>query len=265
MSGRLQDKIVIVTGAGSSGPGIGNGKAAAVTYAREGAIVLAVDRDEASLADTVAMIEGEGNRVQSAAADVTDSAAVKAFVDDCVARNGRVDVLHNNVGIVEVGGPVEIEEENWDRLMAVNVKSMYLTCKHILPVMERQGAGVIVNISSTASVRYVGYPSVSYCASKAAINQLTQNIAVQYGPKGIRANCVLPGLINTPLIRPLHEAYGSGGFDEMVRQRDALIPLGAMGTAWDVADASLFLASDQSRYVNGAQLVVDGGLTCKYS
>jgi NAD(P)-dependent dehydrogenase (short-subunit alcohol dehydrogenase family) len=141
---------------------------------------------------------------------------------------------------------------------------MFLTAKHTLPVMEAQGGGAIVNISSVASMRYVGYPSVSYCASKGAVNQLTQNIAVQYAAKGIRANCVLPGLMNTPLIKPLHDAYGEGGFDDMVSQRDAMVPLGKMGDAWDVAHASLFLASDEARYITGAQLVVDGGLSCQY-
>ncbi len=264
MAGRLLDKVAVVMGAGSVGPGWGNGKAAAVLYAREGARVLLVDRDQGALAETARIVAEEGGSALSFVADVTRTGEVADLVAACAEAFGSVDVLHNNVGIVDVGGPVEISEENWSRLIDVNVKSMFLTAKHTLPVMEAQGGGAIVNISSVASMRYVGYPSVSYCASKGAVNQLTQNIAVQYAAKGIRANCVLPGLMNTPLIKPLHDAYGEGGFDDMVSQRDAMVPLGKMGDAWDVAHASLFLASDEARYITGAQLVVDGGLSCQY-
>jgi NAD(P)-dependent dehydrogenase (short-subunit alcohol dehydrogenase family) len=178
---------------------------------------------------------------------------------------GRVDVLQNNVGIVRVGGPVETSEEQWDELLRVNLKSMFLTCGQVLPIMERQGGGVIVNVSSIASTRYAGYPSAAYSASKGAVNQLTQNIAVQYARKGIRANCVLPGLMNTPMIlQSLEGAYGAQGAEEMRRKRDSLVPIGRMGDAWDVAYASLFLASQESKYITGALIVVDGGLTCKF-
>ena len=266
MGKRLEGKVAIVTGAGSSGPGWGNGKATAVLYAREGARLFLVDRDGEAAAETAAIIAAEGGVARCHPADVTRAAEVAELVAACVAAFGRIDVLHNNVGILEVGGPVEISEQSWDRLIEVNLKSMFLTCKHVLPVMERQGSGVIVNISSVASIRYGGFPSASYAASKAAVNQLTQNIAVQYAAKGIRANCILPGLMNTPMIvAPLKEAYGEGGYDEMVRARDAMVPTGKMGDAWDVAYAALFLASDEARYVNGAELVVDGGLTCKFA
>jgi NAD(P)-dependent dehydrogenase (short-subunit alcohol dehydrogenase family) len=184
----------------------------------------------------------------------------------CIKAYGRIDVLHNNVGILAVGGPEEISEEVWDRLLVVNVKSMFLTCKYALPTMVKQAAGAIVNISSIASIRYTGYPSVAYNASKGAVNQLTQNIAVQYARKGIRANCVLPGLMNTPMIQqPLKDTYGPGGAEEMVRRRDESVPMGRMGDAWDVAYASLFLASEEAKYITGASLVVDGGLTSKFS
>jgi NAD(P)-dependent dehydrogenase (short-subunit alcohol dehydrogenase family) len=266
MGERVKGKVAIVTGAGSVGPGWGNGKAATVLYAREGASVFAVDVNPAAVEETRAIIAGEGGDCTTRVADVTDGTAVAGLVDACLARYGRIDILHNNVGIVEVGGPVEIAEAAWDRLLAVNLKSMYLNCKHVLPIMERQGGGAIVNVSSFASIRYVGYPCVSYAASKGAVNQLTQNIAVQYAAKGIRANCILPGLMNTPMIvKPLKDAYGEGGYEEMIRKRDAQCPMGRMGTAWDVAYAALFLASDEAGYVSGVNLLVDGALSAKVS
>jgi NAD(P)-dependent dehydrogenase (short-subunit alcohol dehydrogenase family) len=263
---RLKDKVVIVTGAGSSGPGWGNGKAVAVLFAREGARIFAADLRPEAVEETKAIIQKEGGECISYSADVSNSNDVKALVEQCVKAYGRVDVLHNNVGIIAMGGPEELSEDAWDRLIAVNLKSMFLTCKYVLPHMVRQGRGAIVNISSIASIRYTGYPSVAYNASKGGVNQLTQNIAVEYAPQGVRANCVLPGLMKTPMIRePLKDAYGPGGVEEMVRRRDASVPMGKMGDAWDVAYASLFLASDEAKYITGALLVVDGGLTCKFS
>jgi NAD(P)-dependent dehydrogenase (short-subunit alcohol dehydrogenase family) len=263
---RLKDKVAIVTGAGSSGPGWGNGKATAVLFAREGAKVFAVDLSPDAVHETEALIKQEGGECVSSVADVSKGEQVETLVKQCVKAYGRVDVLHNNVGILAVGGPEEISEEVWDRLTAVNLKSMFLTCKHVLPLMVRQGHGAIVNISSVASIRYTGYPSVAYNATKGAVNQLTQNIAVQYAAKGVRANCVLPGLMNTPMIQqPLKNMYGPGGAEEMVRRRDESVPMGRMGDAWDVAYASLFLASDEAKYITGALLVVDGGLTCKFA
>jgi NAD(P)-dependent dehydrogenase (short-subunit alcohol dehydrogenase family) len=265
MADRLKGKIAVVTGAGSAGPGWGNGKATAVLYAREGAKVFAVDVSHEAVEETKSIISNEGGQCTGHRVDVSRSGEVKTMIDLCLETHGRIDILHNNVGILEVGGPEEISEEHWDRLFEVNVKSTFLTCKYVLPIMVRQGGGAIVNISSVASLRYTGFPSVSYNASKGAINQLTQNIAIQYAHQGVRANCVLPGLMNTPMIvEPLKNAYGPGGIEEMVRKRDAMVPMGKMGDAWDVAYASLFLASDEAKYVTGAMLVVDGGLTCKF-
>jgi NAD(P)-dependent dehydrogenase (short-subunit alcohol dehydrogenase family) len=261
--GRLDGKAAIVTGAGSIGPGWGNGKATAVLYAREGARVLAVDVNARAAEETRDIIAAEGGICECFRADVSRSAEVRDAVARCVAAYGSVDVLHNNVGIVEVGGPVEIEEENWDRLISVNLKSVYLTCKYSIPHMLAQKGGAIVNISSIASLRFTGYPSASYNASKGAINQLTQNIAIQYADKGIRANCVLPGLMDTPQIRA-YVTRGYGGDEaEMIRKRNDSCPMKRMGDAWDVARASLFLASDDARYITGAELVVDGGMSCK--
>jgi len=266
MSGRLEGKVAIVIGAGSVGPGWGNGKATSVLFAREGAKVFAVDINLTAAAETKKIIDGEGGDCEICQADVTQSAQVKSLVDQCMNVYGKIDILQNNVGIVEVGGPVELTEASWDRIMAVNVKSMFLTCKFCLPIMEQAGKGVIINISSIGSLRFIGYPSCAYNASKGAVNQLTQNIAIQYARKGIRANCLLPGLMNTPMIQePLKEQYSDGDIDKMIKIRDAQCPTGKMGDAWDVAFASLFLASDEAKYLTGVNLVVDGGIINKFA
>ncbi len=209
-----------------------------------------------------AIIVGEGGTAEAHRADVTDKAQVDALVARAVDLWGGVDVLHNNVGIVETGGPVETEAAGWDRVMAVNVKSMYLTCKAVLPGMAAAGRGAIVNISSVSGIRWLGVPYISYATSKAAILGFTRAIALQYAAKGIRANVILPGLMDTPMIvEPLKDSYGEGGVAEMRKARDALCPMGHMGDAWDVAKAALFLVSDEARYITAAELVVDGGLT----
>lgn len=260
MGERMKGKIVLVSGAGSIGPGWGNGKASAVLYAREGASVFAVDRNKDAAAETCAIIRGEGFDGVPWTADVTDARAVAQMVQACVSRFGRIDVLHNNVGIGGQGGPVETSEDLWDRVMTVNVKSMFLTCKHVIPVMLAGGGGSIVNISSLSGVRALR-PEVAYAASKAAVNGLTVNIAMQYAATNIRCNAILPGLMNTPLVAV--SLAGSLPEDQrhtLMRQRDALSPTGTMGTAWDVAHAALFFASDESKYVNGSVFVVDAGL-----
>ena len=266
MAGRLAGKVALVVGAGSVGPGWGNGKATAVLFAREGARVFCVDRNAAAAQETAGIIAQEGGAAVAHQADVTRAAEVEALVERCLQTWAGIDVLHNNVGIVEVGGPVEASEASWDRVMAVNVKSMFLTCKAVLPVMERAGRGAIVNIASVAGIRWLGVPYVSYAASKAAVIQFTKAIALQYAAKGIRANVILPGLMNTPMIvEPLKEAYAQGDVAAMVGIRDAQCPMGRMGEAWDVAYAALYLASDEAKYVTAAELVVDGGLTAKVS
>lgn len=267
MSDRVKGKVAIVTGAGSIGPGWGNGKAAAVLYAREGAQVFAADVDLAAAQETKKIIDQEGGQSSIHQVDVSKSDQVEAMVELCIDTYDRIDILHNNVGIVDVGGPVEITEENWDRLMAVNVKSMFLTCKFCIPQMEKQGGGAIVNISSTASIRYTGYPSASYNASKGAVNQFTQSIAVLYAEKNIRANCVLPGLMHTPHVIKNHKnSYGDDDdVEAMIKKRNQMCPMKRMGDAWDVAYAALFLASDEAKYITGTNLVVDGGITCKFS
>lgn len=262
MADRLKDKVALVFGAGSVGPGWGNGKATAVLFAREGAKVVGVDINPAAAEETCGIISNEEGTCQAEVADVTKSDQIRAVVERTVQRYGRIDVLHNNVGITEMGGPVELSEESWHRVLDINATSIFLTCKHVLPVMERQGKGAIVNISSIAAIRYTGYPYVAYYAAKAAVNQFTVGLALQYAAKGIRVNAIMPGLMNTPLIhQQISGQYKSA--EEMVAARDALVPTGKMGTGWDIAHAALFLASDEANYITGVCLSVDGGLHAK--
>jgi NAD(P)-dependent dehydrogenase (short-subunit alcohol dehydrogenase family) len=261
---RLQGKMAIVVGAGQTpGETIGNGRATAILFAREGAAVLAVDRDADSAAETVRVIDTEGGTASAFTADVTRAADCEAMTEACLRLYGRVDVLHNNVGIGGLGGPVELSEEEWDRTLETNLKAMFLTCKHVLPSMERQGNGAIVNVSSLAAVRFAPMPLLAYSASKGGVNSLTRSIAMQYAAKGIRANAIMPGLIRTPMaVDDVARRYGLDR-DELSRMRDAAVPMRRMGEAWDVAYAALYLASDEARYVTGAVLPVDGGLSCK--
>jgi NAD(P)-dependent dehydrogenase (short-subunit alcohol dehydrogenase family) len=258
--GRLQDKVAIVAGAGSIAEGWSNGKATAVLFAREGASVFAVDRDLAAAEETRAIILSEGGSCTAHQCDVSRADEVKAMVEACLATYGRIDVLFNNVGIQIVGGPLELAEDDWDRLMTVNVKSMYLTCKAVIPAMLKQGGGSIVNNASTAGIRFT-YANVGYSASKGAVRQLTQNIGVQYAAKGIRCNAVLPGYIATPRIIDRLKRSNPDDYDEKIRERLLQVPAGRLGTAWDVAHAVLFLASDESSFINATEIVVDGGQT----
>jgi NAD(P)-dependent dehydrogenase (short-subunit alcohol dehydrogenase family) len=257
----LKGKIAIVTGAGSIGAGWGNGKAISVLFARQGATVLCVDIDGQAAAETQRLIAGEGGAAVALVGDVTDAAQVRDLVADAASRFGRIDVLVNNAGRSEPGGPVELDQETWDAQMALNLKSAFLTCKETLPIMERQGGGAVVNISSVAGLRYIGKPQVAYAAGKAALMQFTKTTAILYAAKGIRLNCVVPGLMSTPLVRRLADKYAGGDFDGFVAHRNRQVPMGHMGDAWDVAHAALFLASEEAKYVTATELVVDGGLT----
>ena len=264
MSQRFAGRVALVTGAGCVGPGWGNGRAIAVALAREGAVVLGADRNRASMAETAERIAAEGGRFEPAACDVTDSAAVARLVADAVARHGRIDVLVNNVGGSAAGGPVEMAEEVWDLQIDTNLKSVFLTCKHVIPVMERQGGGAIVNLASTSAIRWTGAAQVAYAASKAGVIQLSRVVAVQYAAKGIRVNTVVPGQMHTPMVEARLAGQRAGGdVDALVKQRLARIPLGFAGDGRDTANAVLFLASDEARFVTGTELVVDGGMSVR--
>jgi NAD(P)-dependent dehydrogenase (short-subunit alcohol dehydrogenase family) len=260
---RLKDKIAVIVGAGQTpGATIGNGRATALLFAREGAKVWAVDRDRASAAETVAMIEKEGGTATAAAAaDVTDEAAIRTVVGECVARWGRIDILHNNVGLSLAGGDTVIEQitpEVFDRVTAINLRGMVITCKHVLPIMKRQKSGVIISISSLAVLE--SYPYVTYKTSKAGVIAMTEQIAYMYAADGIRANVILPGLMNTPMAVEARVRTSGKSREQVIAERDAKVPLGRrMGTAWDVAYAALFLASDEARLITGVSLPVDGG------
>lgn len=265
---RLKGKTAIVVGAGSIGPGWGNGKATAVTFAREGAQVFCVDRNGKAAEETAGIIVKEGGKAEAFAADAAKESDIQAMVAACLKTFGRIDVLDNNVGIAEVGSVVEVSEADWDRVFAINLKSAYLAMKHVIPVMEKQGGGSIINISSIASIRHLGISYITYAATKAAMNQMTRSTAVQYASQNVRVNAVLPGLMKTPMVEHsagLAASYAKGDIEAMWRARDAQVPMGHMGEAWDVANAALFLASDESRYVTGIELVVDGGITLKVS
>jgi NAD(P)-dependent dehydrogenase (short-subunit alcohol dehydrogenase family) len=249
---RLKDKI------------IGNGRATALLFAREGARVLAVDRNIDSAEETTALITDEGGEAAAVPADVTDEDAVKGAMTACVARWGRIDILHNNVGISVEGGDAPITEittDAFDRIVAVNLRSMVYTCKHALPVMRAQRSGAIVNISSMAA--WEEYPWAAYKATKSAMVALTEQLAIQNAEYGVRANVILPGLIDTPMAVDSRARAWNRPRDEIAAERDAKVPMGRMGTAWDVAYAALFLASDEAKFITGAALPVDGGRGCR--
>lgn len=266
MGERLKGKVALVTGVGSVGEGWGNGKATAVLFSREGAKVYGVDINPAAAEQTRGIIVGDGGQCWVRRGDASKSADVRAMVADCVATYGRIDILVNNVGIVAVGGAVEQSEEVWDRVLAVNLSSMFLTCKYVLPQMERQGGGSIVHIGSVAGIRWTGVPYISYSSTKAGVLGLSRSVALQYATKNIRSNCVLPGLMDTPMfVEPLKEAYAAGDIAKMKEIRHQQCPMGRMGDAWDVAYAVLFLASDEAKYITGAELLVDGGISAKFA
>ncbi len=258
---RLDGKVAVVTGCGSSGPGWGNGKAIATLLARQGARVVGTDRNAGAADETRRLIVEEGNACEVVVSDATSPEDVEAFISETAERYGRIDILVNNVGQSEPGGPVEMALETWEAQFQLNVTTAFLTCKHAIPIMERQGGGSIVNVSSVAALRYIGKPQVGYSAAKAALIQFTRTTAIIHASTGVRLNCVVPGLMHTPLVERLAEKYAGGDYDGFVSRRNNQVPIGRMGDAWDVANATLFLASDEARYVTATELIVDGGIT----
>jgi NAD(P)-dependent dehydrogenase (short-subunit alcohol dehydrogenase family) len=260
---RLKGKAAIVVGAGQTpGDTIGNGRATAILFAREGADVLLVDRDRESARETQALIEREGaeDRASVFEGDVTSESTCQAMADACLAAYGRIDILHNNVGIGTGDRELTLlDEEAWDHILSVNLKSAFLACKRVLPVMRRQESGAIINVSSLAAVA-ASIDLTAYKVSKAGLNALTQVTAIANARYGIRVNAIQPGLIETPMaIETLSQARGIPK-DELIRARHASVPLrGKMGTAWDVANAAVFLASDEAQFITGVVLPVDGG------
>jgi NAD(P)-dependent dehydrogenase (short-subunit alcohol dehydrogenase family) len=264
MGGRLQDRIAIVTGAGCIGPGWGNGRAIAARFAEEGAKIFAVDCDLDSVTETVERVKAAGGEIVTHQCDVTGAASVEVMVKTCVECFGRIDVLVNNVGGSAAGGPVDMSEDAWDAQVDSNLKSVFLTLKHVLPVMERQKQGAVVNVASTSGLRWTGAAQVGYAATKAGVIQLSRVVAVQYADKGIRVNTVVPGQLHTPMVEARLAKQRTGGdVEALLKSRLDRIPLGFMGDGRDTANAALFLASDEARFITGTEIVVDGGMTVR--
>ncbi len=260
MGKRLQGKVAIIIGAGqTAGDTIGNGRAMAVLFAREGGRLVLVDRNRESAEETQSIIEKEGGEAIAFKADITKGEDCRKMADACVDRYGKIDVLVNNVGTgAGDGGPVKLSEEAWDTIFDVNLKGMYLTCKYVLPHMEKRESGSIINISSAAAVCATGM--LAYKTSKAGVNALTHMIAMKYARKGIRVNAIMPGLLNTPMaIEGISKATGMDK-EELIKRRNHAVPLrGGMGDAWDTAYGALFLASDEAKFITSVILPIDGG------
>lgn len=256
----LQGKIAIVFGAGQTpGTTIGNGRATAIQMAREGAIVWCVDRDLASATETAHMITDERLSAFASAADVTQEATLQDVIAACLQAHGRIDIVHNNVGVATGDAPIEsIESDAFDRIYAANLRGMAMTCKHVLPIMRRQQGGVVINVSSAAALNI--HENIAYKTTKAAVLALTQNAAISGAADGIRVNCILPGVIETPMAVDAVASRLGKPIEEIAAARHARVPLrGRMGTAWDIANAAVFLASDRAGFITGVCLPVDGG------
>ena len=251
MGERLRGKIAIVTGAGSRGPGVGNGKAAAILMAREGARVLCVDAQKERAEETVGLIRAEGGEALAFAADVTRKGECEAMVAEAVGRWGGLDVLHNNVGIESRQLLMDTSEDEWDRVMAVDLKSMMLATQAAVPALERRGGGAVTCVSSIAALRGAG--RTAYAAAKAGVLGFVVSVAIQLAPRSIRVNAIAPGTVWTPMVEDLGT--------EMRERRRKAIPLGVEGSGWDIGWAAVFLASAEARWITGQTLVVDGGLT----
>ncbi|HEY0295647.1 MAG TPA: SDR family NAD(P)-dependent oxidoreductase [Bordetella sp.] len=263
---RLSGKVAFVAGAGSSAAGWSIGKASCVTLARRGAMVVALDCDLAAAQDAAHEVESAGGRALPVQADIADPHAMRAAVDAALRHFGRIDILQANAGIGKVGGPEDISLEDWNRIQQVNVTSLLIAMNLFAPIMRRQGGGAVVAVSSVAGIRYTGYPHLAYSVSKAAVIHFARMAAQQYAADGIRVNTVIPGLIDTPRVaRNVARMFDPDDLQAARTARDRQVPMGRMGTPWEVADAVAFLASDEASYITGTELLVDGGLTGKYA
>jgi NAD(P)-dependent dehydrogenase (short-subunit alcohol dehydrogenase family) len=263
MPGRVEGKVALVVGAGCVGPGWGNGRASAVLFAREGAKVFAVDKNPESMTETVARVGNEGE-IDTYLCDAIDDAQVKDMVDACRKKYGRIDILLNNVGGSAAGGVAEMSVETFDKQLEYNLKSVFLACHHVIPIMIEQGGGAIVNTASASGISYSGSPQVGYASSKAAVIQFSRVTAVQYAKHRIRVNTVIPGQMHTPMVEVrLAKQRAGGDIENLLKSRVARIPLGFAGDGRDTAAAVLFLASDEARFITGTEIVVDGGMTVR--
>ena len=261
---RFESKVAIVTGAGCVGAGWGNGRAMAVRLGEEGAKVLAVDRDQERLDETLSLAGDAAGSITTCICDVTNAASVQAMVETCLKNYGTPDILINNVGGSAAGGPVQLSEESWDSQIDVNLKSVFLTCKYVLPHMVERKRGAIVNVASTPGLRWTGSAQVAYAASKAGVIHLSRVVAVQHAPDGVRVNTVVPGQLHTPMVEVRLAKQRTGGdVEALLASRVKRIPLGFMGDGRDTASAALYLASDEARFVTGTELIVDGGMTAR--
>ncbi|QWD91674.1 SDR family NAD(P)-dependent oxidoreductase [Polynucleobacter sp. MWH-Braz-FAM2G] len=262
----LTGRVIFVSGGGSAGPGWSIGRASCVTYARLGAKVCVVDKDLASAEETTRIILEEGGTAHTLVGDVAEEAEVKRLFSEARKLLGPIDVLHHNVGVGKVGGPMETSADDFDRIHKINVRSLLLAAQEVLPEMVERKTGNIIAISSVAGMRYLGYPHLAYSVTKAANTQFIRMIAQQYANKGIRANTIVPGLIDTPRIaNTVAKMFSENSLDEARAARDRQVPMGHSGNAWDIAHACAFLVSDAASYTTGTELVVDGGLTGKYA
>ena len=264
MPGRLEGKVALISGAGSCGPGWGNGRATATLFAREGAKVFAVDLNQESVEETAKTIQDEGNECITYCCDVTNAASVNEMISSCVDRFGQIDVLQNNVGGSAAGGAMDMEEEVWDKQMDHNLKHVFLVTKAVLPIMVKNKTGSIINMSSTSGLTYGGAFQIAYCTTKAAIRRFSEAVAIEFAGRGVRCNTIIPGQLHTPMVetRLAHQRTG-GDIKKLIATRNARIPLGQMGDGFDVAYAAVYLGSDESKFVTGSEIKLDGAMTLK--
>ena len=264
MPGRLEGKVALISGAGSCGPGWGNGRATATLFAREGAKVFAVDLNQEAVEETAKTIQDEGNECITYCCDVTNGESVNEMVTSCVDRFGQVDVLQNNVGGSAAGGAMDMEEEVWDKQMDHNLKHVFLVTRAVLPIMVKNKTGSIINMSSTSGLTYGGAFQIAYCTTKAAIMRFSEAVAIEFAGRGVRCNTIIPGQLHTPMVETrLAQQRTGGNIKKLIETRNARIPLGQMGDGFDVAYAAVYLGSDESKFVTGSEIKLDGAMTLK--